>query len=313
MLPAAARLCLWGSARLYSCGPLVGCSRWPGRFMRRGPADLLSQVLGVVLDEAEQRRASGVLPGQADEVEPGRFGHAALVHDRALSIEYRHVDPGVVEAEASGPNHRADVQLGVVAELHRRAGGVKGPSVELDTVATQAARAGADQRVFVGLHPPADPGVPCLADESGLVEVPEQVAAEEALRERLLRRTDRDMHLARGGKLLGDLVVGVAATNHEHSPLWNLLRRAVGGAVHLDDLGTEALGDRWHEPRLERSGGDHDLVSIDRAVLKLDEVGPVDATHRGHPAAELNRQLEAPGVLGQIVGDLIFARVAVGV
>ena len=120
-------------------------------------ADLLRQVLGVVLDEAEQRRAAGVLPGQAEEVEAGRLGHAAPVHDRAALVEYRHVDPGVVEPEAGRPDHRADVELGAVAERHRRAGGLEGPRVKLDAVAAQRARAGADQRVFVRLQPPADP------------------------------------------------------------------------------------------------------------------------------------------------------------
>ena len=45
--------------------------------------DLIGEVGGVVVDEAEQGRAAGVLPGQAEEVQPGDIGDAAPVDDAA--------------------------------------------------------------------------------------------------------------------------------------------------------------------------------------------------------------------------------------
>ena len=74
-----------------------------GGSTRRRAVDLLCDVLGVVLDPAEQSRASGVLPGQAEEVEAGRLRHAAPVHDAAVLVEHRDVDPRVVDAESRWP------------------------------------------------------------------------------------------------------------------------------------------------------------------------------------------------------------------
>src|SRR3954453_21432622 len=137
MSPPGAQLRLWGSGRWCSCGPRLGRSRQGGGLARRPRADLPGQVLGVVLDEAEQGRAPGVLPGQADEVQAGRFGDAALVHDRALGIEYRHVDPGVIEPEPGGPDYALNVELAVLAESHRCVLGVESPLVEVDSAAAQ--------------------------------------------------------------------------------------------------------------------------------------------------------------------------------
>src|SRR3954447_15083698 len=122
-----------------SSDPLVEW-RFRGRALPEG-VDLLGEVIGVVLDEAEQRRAPGVLPGQPEEVDPRRAGHAALVYDAAAFVEHRHVDPGVVAAEAGRPDDTPNVELAGVAESHRRAGGVDRPAVELDSLAAEAARA----------------------------------------------------------------------------------------------------------------------------------------------------------------------------
>src|SRR3954451_14036107 len=134
MSPLGAQLRLWGNGRWCSCCPRLSRNRRAGWLVWRPRADLLGQVLGVVLDEAEQGRASGVLPGQADEVQAGRFGDAALVYHRALRVEHRHIDPGVVEPESGGPDGALHVELGVIAERDRRAGGVEGSLMELDAV-----------------------------------------------------------------------------------------------------------------------------------------------------------------------------------
>ena len=46
--------------------------------------DVLGEVGGVVVDEAEQCGAAGVLPGQAEEVQPGHVGDAAPVDDASV-------------------------------------------------------------------------------------------------------------------------------------------------------------------------------------------------------------------------------------
>src|SRR5436190_5879954 len=87
-------------------------------------ADLLCQVLGVVLDETEQGRAPGVLPRQANEIETRRLGHPANVHDTTSLVEHGHVDPRVIQPEAGCPDHGANVERGGVAEGYGRAAGV---------------------------------------------------------------------------------------------------------------------------------------------------------------------------------------------
>ena len=52
-------------------------------------SDAGGDVLGVVLDPAEQRRAAGVLPGHPEEVQAWAGGHAALVHEAAVGVEDR--------------------------------------------------------------------------------------------------------------------------------------------------------------------------------------------------------------------------------
>jgi hypothetical protein len=66
-----------------------------------------------------------VLPEQAEEVEPGRRGDAALVHEAAGVVEDRDLDPGVVDLKAGSSDHAAHVDGSVVAEAHRRSCGVR--------------------------------------------------------------------------------------------------------------------------------------------------------------------------------------------
>jgi hypothetical protein len=65
--------------------------------------DVAGQDGGIVVDEAEQGRASGVLPGQAHEVQARDIGDAAAVDDLPVTCHARDVDPGVVRAVAGSP------------------------------------------------------------------------------------------------------------------------------------------------------------------------------------------------------------------
>src|SRR4051812_29219757 len=79
----------------------------------------LGDVGGVILYEAEQRRAGGVLPLQPEDVEPGALGHAATVLDASVGVGNRQVDPAVVVAEARRPHDAVDLDLAAVGERHR--------------------------------------------------------------------------------------------------------------------------------------------------------------------------------------------------
>src|SRR5437660_6861238 len=93
-----------------------GSARGERRSVGAEGLDWLSEVGGVICDPADKRGASGVLPGQSEEVEAGGVGHGPAVNDPLLVVEDRRVDPRVIVAEAGGPDHGAHVELGSVAE-----------------------------------------------------------------------------------------------------------------------------------------------------------------------------------------------------
>ena len=262
--------------------------------------DLIGDVRGVISDPADQRRASGVLPRQSEEVEARGVGHPAAVNDAVPVVEDRCVDPRVIVAEAGGPDHGADVELASVAETDGAPRSVDRPRMQPHPVAlVQGPRIGPDQRVS-SLQSATDPRVCRLAHRPGLLEIPEQVATENPLRERRLPRPDRQVNLTGGGELFGDLKTSVAATNDQHRTIGKVPRRPIPGAMELEDVLTELVGDRRHERHLERSGRHHDLIRRIAPAVDLDEVpalGPPDGTDA---AAQLHRQREVPGVVGEV-------------
>ena len=119
------------------------------------------------------------------------------------------------------------------------------------------------------------------------------------------------MHFARGGQLGGDLEAGVPAADDERDAFRQGVRRAVAAAVQLHDLVAEIGGHRRRERHLERPRGDDDLIGFVGAIGQFDEEAfTVAAADRSDAAVVLDRQLEAPCVLGEVVDDVIPARVA---
>ena len=78
------------------------------------------------------------------------------------------------------------------------------------------------------------------------------------------------MDLVRARELRRDLKAGIATAGDEDGARRDGLRGPVRGAVKLDDLGVEALGDGRRERDLERTGGDHDLVGLVGPLVQLD-------------------------------------------
>ena len=85
------------------------------------------------------------------------------------------------------------------------------------------------------------------------------------------------------------------------------------GAVELHDLAGELARERGHARDLERAGGDHDLVGVQRAVGEFDAVAAVFGVHRGDAAVELDGEREVAGVVGEVADDLVAGGVVVGV
>jgi hypothetical protein len=96
-----------------------------------------------------------VQPRQAEEVQAGRLGDAALVHEAALAVEDGGIDPRVVGPEAGRPDDSPRVELLAILEGHGSPRRVDGAVVKVDPVsAAQRPRSRADQRV-PPLQPPA--------------------------------------------------------------------------------------------------------------------------------------------------------------
>jgi hypothetical protein len=83
--------------------------------------------------------------------------------------------------------------------------------------------------------------------------------------------------------------------------------------VKLEDIGVEALGQRRYERHLERPGGDDHLLSFVASVAQLDQVAPVGPADRAHAAAQLDWQVEATRVVGEVCHHVVAPRVRVGV
>src|SRR5947209_4763423 len=96
-----------------------GCARREPRSAWVEGLDLLGDIGGVIPNPADQRGASGVLPGQSEEIQAGGIGHAAAMNDTVVIVEDRRVDPGVIGAEPGGPQYGVRVELAAVAKPDR--------------------------------------------------------------------------------------------------------------------------------------------------------------------------------------------------
>jgi len=111
-----------------------------------------------VVNEAEQGRAASVLPGQAEEVQAGNPGDAALVGHFAVVGHAWYVDPGVVGAVAGRPDDHADVQVSAVGELDGALVRAVHGGPEPDSGRLKPSAAAADDEL-PARHPPPRPGL----------------------------------------------------------------------------------------------------------------------------------------------------------
>src|SRR5690348_17257622 len=103
--------------------------------------DVAGQVGGIVVDESQQGRAASVLPGQAEEVQAGNFGDAALVGHLAVACHFGYENPGIVGAVTGGTDHHADIQRAAVGEPDGGPVGAGQPGPEPDALSPERASA----------------------------------------------------------------------------------------------------------------------------------------------------------------------------
>ena len=236
------------------CAPVCRLGR-RGSAGRGGPTriDLLGDVPGIVRDPAEQRRAPGVLPGEPQEVEPGRLRDATTVHDPARR--------GRTPAPRSTSGRRGSRwprrRHGRRAPSRPRRSPPSPPHPRLgrgDPRRTGGAGSGGSSRS--GCRGPPSAGRSGTPWSSRISPVASRYRNRSRPRIRwgsgVWRRADRQVRLVGAGELGGDLKAGVAAADHQHAPRRHDLRRPVCAAVELNDLRADALGDRRDAPAPER-------------------------------------------------------------
>ena len=253
-----------------------------------------------------------MLPGEAEEVEARNVADAAAMTQTTVVAVDRQLDPRVVGPVARRPDHRVDLELAAVGEADRATLRADRARPHHDAVALHLARARPDQGVAAP-RAPAEPRVDGLREQPELRQPPEEVAAEQALRQRRLARADREVNLAAAGQLLRDLEAGVAAAHDEHASFGQVRRSPVAGAVRLEDLGCEAAGEGRHDRRLEWPGCDDHRVGANRPAVCVEHEAVRVLAQRAHGRRELDRQLEMLRVPLEIGSDLVTGRVPVRV
>src|SRR5215211_7928423 len=123
------------------------CPRHRRRRLRfLGCRDALGDELGVIFHPADQGGSPRVLPGEAEEIEPGDVGDAASVAQAAIVIDDGQVDPRVVSAVTGRPDDGVDLELATVIEAQRVAVSIYRARFQLDAVTLlELARARSDQ------------------------------------------------------------------------------------------------------------------------------------------------------------------------
>ncbi len=93
---------------------------------------------------------------------------------------------------------------------------------------------------------------------------PEEVAAEEPLRQRLLPRADREVNLVRRRELLRDLIAGVPPADTRTVPSGHVAGRMYPVLWVWKTLGCELARELRHVGALKWPGGDDNLVGSRR-------------------------------------------------
>jgi hypothetical protein len=84
------------------------------------------------------------------------------------------------------------------------------------------------------------------------------------------------------------LVECLQVLRHERLCVLHWFSDSMWLTVELRHVAGELLGDRGESRRLERAGGDHDLVGVQRAVGQLDAVAAIGGVQAGDVAVELD-------------------------
>src|SRR4051812_27190514 len=161
--------------------------------LRERAGDVGSEVGSIVVDEAQQRGTSRVLPGLAEHVQPGGRGDSASVAKVAVAVEgFGDVDPAVVAVVAGRPDHGGHSQRGVVSEDGVVVVRFGQAWPEGGAGSAEVAGGQSDDGAFAAAHPVAATGGGGCGDQAGDGLPPEDVAPERALGDGGVAGADRE-------------------------------------------------------------------------------------------------------------------------
>ncbi len=213
------------------------------------------------LTQPMQRRAAGVLPGQAEEVEPGDVGDAAAVAQAPVGVEDRRLDPGVVGPVAGRPDDGVDLELAAVREADRAPVGVDDARLRARRRSGARARAGSSRSACRGARAGARAATrPSCREMRAFVSHQKRSRPSSRCGSGFWREPIDEHDPVGRRELLRDLEAGVAAADDENGSRRDVIRSPVAAAVRLEDVSDEQLGERRDVRRLERTGRDDDLV-----------------------------------------------------
>ena len=232
--------------------------------------------------------------------------------DAALDHDAGHVDPGVVAAEAGGPDHGggADRAAGGEADAVRRRGTTRGRT---STPARRRRRSGVPIT-----RSPRSRIRRARRESAVFVITPSRVSHQNRSRPSSRCGSSRaslpvaSVTSSRGGQLEGDLATRSCRRRPRRRGPRARRRVAVRRAVQLDDVRAEGGGDPRDHRHLERPRGHDHLPRRQPAVRGVHHVGAVDPLEALDRVVEQDRQREPRGVRREVVGDLVLGRVGVG-
>lgn len=163
-----------------------------------------------------------------------------------------------------------------------------------------------------GLQSPTQSGLrgdPVEPDQAG---PPEEVPAQDPLRQDRVAVAGGQVDGAGRGQFAGNLAPRIARADHQHRSGRQAGGVAVFRGVQLGDCRVEAACDGWDHRPVERAGRDHHLGRGVPPATGGDRVTTERSGHAGDLGAQPDRQVHLPGVPVEVVGDRLLARVVVG-
>ena len=236
-----------------------------------GGFDAPGDELGVVLDEAEQRRAARVLPGEPEEVQAGDVGDAAPVAEHAVPVGDGRGRSRSGRAGSRSPRRRRRRRAALPSA--KRTVRPEAPTARGFRATPNVRRSSRGLEPMSVSRPRAARGDP-TRESTLLSSSPSRVSHQNRSRPSSRCGSGVWREPTAGARCASPTAPWRSGSRccrrrpRATVPAGTRLGRAIGGAVRLEQLGVQLVGERRHARRLERPGRDDDLVRLDAPAVR---------------------------------------------